>query len=1276
MEPRTLLAMPTLWTSHGPGGGGSFFAAAMKDDNLWIASDMSGIYRSANLGQTWQMQNFHAVSNVGGIKGGTASQVTFTSDPNVLYIPNSSLGVAKSTNAGATWTKLTGWTNGTAYWLAADLASTQKVLVANANNLYISTNGGSTFTSAYTSTQLYVAGALFDGTNVYVGTNKGLLVSTNGGASFALHAQQLPAGQFMISFSGAKTGTTTRLLAITSTTNPNATNSNGTSARSYSYSKLWRLDVGGTWVDKSAAVAAVASGEVPKFVGMARDNISTAFLGGADAAGRPQVLKTTNGGDTFGDVFFTRTVDGGGIPNKNTITGYSGQGGDFDWSWGGTPWTFVVSPTDPNRAMMGNSGFIHITTDGGATWRQAYLNPADQNPAGVATPQHKAYRGVGVEDTSVHYFTWTSPTNIMAAYTDTTGWRSTDGGNSWAYPTWNGVADNTVYKTEVAPDGKLYGAASNVHDMYQSNYLLDSKTNPSFQNGRVIVSSDQGATWSLIHEFGKPVVWIQSDPNNANRMYAMVVDGIGSASGGVDGGVWVTNNLSAGAASTWTKLPNPPRTEGHPYYLRILTDGTLVATFSGRRALVGGVEQFTQSSGVFVSTDNGQTWLDRSHANMRWYTKGITIDPTDPAQNTWYAAVANGWSGTGNDLGDVYRTTNRGVTWTKMGLQAVFPGAISLSVNSVTINPTTREMYVATEIRGVQYAPDVQASGFAASHFSDVTSLPFSWIERVFVNPYNASDIWVASFGGGIWRGGAAPSGLLASASSSTQVTLNWTDNSGNESAFEIDRATNSTFTTGLVTTTAPSNATSAPITGLSAGTTYYFRVRAVNGANKSSDSSTVSATTPAGDVTPPSVVSINRVTPTLNGSASVQFNVTFSEAVTGVDATDFTLASSGITGASISGVAATPAFSYVVTVNTGAGDGTLGLNLVDNDTIADAAGNKLGGPGEGNGNFTGQAYTINKTNPVFTGGAGGDGFFLRRNGTLAEIFNAVTAIGTPVYSTTYTNLVSVTFDTGGGDDSVVIENVNGNPIPASAGVFYDGGAGSANALTISGAAAANTKVTLTGGEINLATTTTDAAANLAVVVNTGATLAINSSQRLARLTLAGGNAHVSAGGAKVLDLGVLEIPGAASTLDLADNDMILRDMTPADAEALIAAAYNFSGWDGPTGLRTSMSAAHIGHTTLALATAEHVFGIAGADTAEWNGRTVDAADVLVKYTYAGDLNLDGLIDGADYGTIDNSVQFPGTSGYFNGDFNFDGVIDGADYGIIDNSVQFQGEPL
>ena len=39
-------------------------------------------------------------------------------------------------------------------------------------------------------------------------------------------------------------------------------------------------------------------------------------------------------------------------------------------------------------------------------------------------------------------------------------------------------------------------------------------------------------------------------------------------------------------------------------------------------------------------------------------------------------------------------------------------------------------------------------------------------------------------------------------------------------------------------------------------------------------------------------------------------------------------------------------------------------------------------------------------------------------------------------------------------------------------------------------------------------------------------------------------------------------------------------------------------------------------------------------------------------------------------------MQFPGTNGYANGDINYDGVIDAADYGIIDNTIQLQGAPI
>ncbi len=101
---------------------------------------------------------------------------------------------------------------------------------------------------------------------------------------------------------------------------------------------------------------------------------------------------------------------------------------------------------------------------------------------------------------------------------------------------------------------------------------------------------------------------------------------------------------------------------------------------------------------------------------------------------------------------------------------------------------------------------------------------------------------------------------------------------------------------------------------------------------------------------------------------ASVSFLVIFSERVTGVTADDFSLeASSTLSGAAITGVSGA-GDQYLVTVDTGTGDGTLRLNVIDNDSILDSGLNPLGGAGAGNGDFTGRSYQIDKNNPVVTG--------------------------------------------------------------------------------------------------------------------------------------------------------------------------------------------------------------------------------------------------------------------------------------------------------------------
>jgi len=136
-------------------------------------------------------------------------------------------------------------------------------------------------------------------------------------------------------------------------------------------------------------------------------------------------------------------------------------------------------------------------------------------------------------------------------------------------------------------------------------------------------------------------------------------------------------------------------------------------------------------------------------------------------------------------------------------------------------------------------------------------------------------------------------------------------------------------------------------------------------------------------DKTVPIVTAILRAAPNPTTADSVTYMVGFTEAVFGVDASDFTLSSTGnITDAIITSVSGADNM-YTVTTGTGNGSGTLHLNVLDNDSIVDTLGNPLGGPGAGNGNFTtGEEYTVNKTHvklitEAFTSNGKNDGWVL-----------------------------------------------------------------------------------------------------------------------------------------------------------------------------------------------------------------------------------------------------------------------------------------------------------
>ncbi|MBU1695143.1 MAG: glycoside hydrolase, partial [Verrucomicrobia bacterium] len=718
-------AVPARWISRGPGGGGALFGPAISPhhpETLYADCDMSGRYRSLDLGRSWETLSFLQV------QGGTLGVgVQFTSRSNVLYaLDFSTIGgvdavtPSKSTDGGQTWTRLANDpTDGDAWSLFADETTTNRLLVSGYSNLYFSTNGGGSFTDVFSTDDLLVAGAFFDGSNIFVGTRVGLLVSTNGGAGFALPSiSGIPAGEAMISLAGAKEANTTRLFCVTLDTGDVYPGVTG--AEHWSYRGVYRLDVG-----PGAAWVPVTSGISPDhlfFVATCRSNIHVAYAAGAlDDPTHPVVYKTTNGGGAWNKVF--RPVD-----NENIFTGWQGDGGDRSWWYGEYALGFTVCRGDPDRAAITDLGFIHLTTNGGVSWQQAYVYPGDQHPTNAPTPERKYYHGVGAENTSAWWLTWDDSNRVFACFTDIQGVRSTNGGVTWGFD-YTGLDMNSTYQSVRHPSNEsLYVSVSSVHDLYQSTYLQDGRIDGG--DGGILFSTNHGANWSWLHDFNHPVAGLALDPNDPRCLYAAVVNS-------TNGGIYVTTNLQDGAASKWNRLAVPPRTEAHPYLVHVLQDGTLVCSYSARRTAAGA---FTASAGVFVSTNRGASWLDRTAAGMMYWTKDLVPDLHDAGQSNWYACVWSGWGGPPNGLGGLYRTTNRGLAWTRIN---------SLDrVESCTVDPANPQaLWLSTETEGLWYTTNLQA---ATPTFLQVTNYPFRHPVRMFLNPFDTNEMWITSFGNGL----------------------------------------------------------------------------------------------------------------------------------------------------------------------------------------------------------------------------------------------------------------------------------------------------------------------------------------------------------------------------------------------------------------------------------------------------------------------------------------------------------------------------------------------
>jgi fibronectin-binding autotransporter adhesin len=147
-------------------------------------------------------------------------------------------------------------------------------------------------------------------------------------------------------------------------------------------------------------------------------------------------------------------------------------------------------------------------------------------------------------------------------------------------------------------------------------------------------------------------------------------------------------------------------------------------------------------------------------------------------------------------------------------------------------------------------------------------------------------------------------------------------------------------------------------------------------------------------------------------------------------------------------------------------------------------------------------------------------------------------------------------------------------------------------------------------------------------------------------------------------------------TLDLGDNDMVVSSGL-ADLRDMVRAWYNAGLRDGE-GLATTAATNTGGILAtdfVTLAVRSNDIGNGFADFATFAGIPVIGTDILVKYTYFGDTNLDGLVDASDFNAVLNGFT-NGLTGWENGDSNYDGVVNGTDFSLMLSALTGQGSPL
>lgn len=226
--------------------------------------------------------------------------------------------------------------------------------------------------------------------------------------------------------------------------------------------------------------------------------------------------------------------------------------------------------------------------------------------------------------------------------------------------------------------------------------------------------------------------------------------------GGVDGGIWKTNNITASPA-TWTVANDFLGNLAIADIAQDPTNTNVMYFATGEKSINSDA---VKGGGIWKSIDHGVNWVLLPATTTFWNASRIVCD----AAGNVYISTISSLQGIPGSVGGIYRSTDGGNTWSTN----ISPSGLSARVTEMVISSTGR-MHVTcgyynstAATSGYRYtdAPSTVASGTWTSPATTFTPVEFNVDMAVAGNtlyalPANSSfqtpQIWKSTDGGANW---------------------------------------------------------------------------------------------------------------------------------------------------------------------------------------------------------------------------------------------------------------------------------------------------------------------------------------------------------------------------------------------------------------------------------------------------------------------------------------------------------------------------------------------